>query len=383
MSMASKFLLLALTCFLSIQALTYSKRPPITTVPSLEKYNHYVKLAARSTYNNDFLAASMYYDSAFLYKTHPFYVDLKAFILVNSKCRLFQKNEMPIRLLMTDKKMDSSVLFSDLPKRVFSPGNLLFINKLQSTYYKKQPVEGRMQRTLGIMFARYEDALDYDQHGGYSRDSMIVWKHFTDSLYQVNLQQFLALYQEEGFPTEEKTGIFYAKDKPWATMIDLLFQGFIRSEEKTQIQDILDTQLRLGNLHPARYAALMEYSNDNSKQPQKRYNFMQTTIIEMNKEAYRPFVYYSDSLMRVVNTNRLSIGLDSFHVVQKQSICQHYCHYATADSTIIPMAAYFHIDQYPMGFVKWALEKENQHLADYKINTGKILQDCGCAEKAY
>ena len=360
-----------------------NKKCLLPPTAALEKYYKYINLAARAIYKNDFLAASIGYDSAFLYKAHPDYVDLKNYILVNSRYCLFDKNNTPIRLLMTEKKIDTTLLFFDLPKRVFSADNLVLINKLQGKLYKNKPVDNNQQKTLGRMFARYTDALDYIEHGGYSPDSMRMNNRRKDSLFYVNLTQFLTLYQETGFPTEEKIGVFYAKGQSWASMIDLLFQPFLRSEEKEQILAILETQYRLGNLPPARYASLLDYSNKYSKPPKKAFNFMQTTVVLVNGEAYRPFVYYSDSLMQVVNTNRLSIGLDSFHVVQKQVICQYFCKYASQDSSIIMMAQYPTLRKESYGFVKWVFDQEKLDLSSCKINIAKILKECNCTEKAY
>ncbi len=351
--------------------------------PSLANYYKFVNLAARAIYKNDFSSAIACYDSAFLYKASPNYVDIKNYILLNSKYCLFSNNDAYIRLLFTTKKIDSTLLFAALPKRVFSAQNLITVNKLQSKIYKNRPPDNALQKAMQDLFVLYEASFDSEVFGKPGADSSKTAYETRKSLHQQNAETFLRVYAREGFPTEEKLGVFYAPGEEWATKIDVMLQQFLRTQEKERILAVLQVELQCGELHPARYAYLLDYAHDNSKRPEKTHNLMNTTVILINAEAYRPFVYYSDSLMQEVNTNRLHIGLDSFHTTQKQVICQHFCRYATADSSIIAMAAYPKIDVYSYGFVKWALEKENLDLATYKINTRKILQECKCAEKSY
>lgn len=49
------------------------------------KYHQFINRAARAIYANDFLVASSYYDSAFLFKNDPYYNDITNSILVNHK----------------------------------------------------------------------------------------------------------------------------------------------------------------------------------------------------------------------------------------------------------------------------------------------------------
>ncbi|MEO6760120.1 MAG: hypothetical protein ABIO24_11755, partial [Saprospiraceae bacterium] len=280
---------------------------------SWERYYHFVNRAARAVYKNDFFAASAEYDSAFLYKLIPDYIDLKNYITVNSKCCLPDKNNGPIRTLMVVKKVDSTLLFADLPKRIFSSYNLYFINQLQQKFYREKPVENNLQSTCRQLVRQYDLALNTEFTVGQSAKGY----QKRDSLLRENVALFLHLYNNGGFPTEEKLGIFYAKNETWAEKMDLVFQQLLRSDESAMIRTIFHYQLQKGHLPPSRYASLMDYVNANSKKPEKDLNFMNTTVMLVNSDAYRPFVYYSDSLMQLVNTNRLSIGLDSFQVVQK------------------------------------------------------------------
>lgn len=394
--MLPKFLLLAFCLF--FKDLLFD-RPwpepaiPVTTIQpktlhgaldsSLTKYYKYVNLAAKAIYKNDFSSAITCYDSAFLYKANPNYVDVKNYILLNSKYCLFSNNDAYIRMLFTTKLIDSTLLFTVFPKRVFSAQNLISINKLQSKIYKTRPTDNALQKAMQDLFVLYEEAINNEAFEKPGPDSSKTAYRTKKTIHQQNAETFLRVYAREGFPTEEKVGVFYAPGEEWATRIDLLLQQFLRTDKKEPILAILHAELQRGNLHPARYAALLDYARDNSKRPDQTHNLLNTTVILVNGEAYRPFVYYSDSLMQLVNTNRLRIGLDSFHITQKQVICQHFCRYATADSSSIAMAAYPKIDVYSYGVVKWAFEKEKQDLAAYKINTRKILQECKCVEKSY
>jgi hypothetical protein len=91
--------------------------------------------------------------------------------------------------------------------------------------------------------------------------------------------------------------------------------------------------------------------------------------------------------MREVNTNRVSIGLDSFHIVQKQVACVYlYQKYHAAEmegKRIIRMEGFASMDAMDFGFVKWAFEQEKQDITRYELNVKRILDECNCAEKVY
>jgi len=356
--------------------------PPRLT-GDLEKYYKYINLASRAIYINNYLSATAYYDSAFLYKKYPNYVDLKNYVLVNYKCKLFNKNDASIRLLITEKGIDTSLLFLELPRRVFSASNLKLIRRLEDESRIDKQYNNKLSEKIKDIFIVDQEAHDYSEYN--LQDHNIADKAYRrkDSIDNDNAMKFLCICKEEGFPTEETVGIFFKKGQEWSFVTYVLIWHFLQSDYRDEVIKMMDEELIKGNLHPSLYASHLDFVNDNLKVRKKEYNFMNTTVCLMQNEAYKPFVYYTDSLMNEVNTNRISIGLDSFNITQKQVVCKKFDEGADKNGPFITMSQYPKIERFPYAIVKAAFEKENQDLSTYKINTSNILKECTCKEKHY
>ncbi len=146
---------------------------------------------------------------------------------------------------------------------------------------------------------------------------------------------------------------------------------------------ILNKALNAGKLHPTLYAPLLDGYDLTTSVRREGYNFLATTVFLVGSDVYRPFVFYSDSLMKDVNTKRISIGLDSFHITQKQVVCQNFGSQNLKDTTVISMVHYPQIATLPSGFVKMSAKEANVDLETYKINIPKILNECNCMAKIY
>jgi len=347
------------------------------------KYFKFVNLASREIYHNEFSLASTYYDSAFACKKSPFFVDIKNYMLVNLKNSQFQKNEPYLKMLMVEKRMDTSVLFAELPRRVFNDVNLKLIYKLQNRYHINKKSMSKIQQDIHDMFVTDQKARDYQPFDMKDKEINKRVYHIRDSIDIDNARRFIQLCIESGFPSEEKTGILYDKDLQWTNVINFLLWHFMLSDLiREEIIVLIEAEFVRGNIHPSVYASLCEIYNQNAKVARPNFNFMNTTVFLVDNAAYRPFVYYSDSLMKLVNTNRASIGLDSFHISQKQVICG-YKFKVPEGYRMIKMANYPKIEDYPYGFAKMVFEHEKQDMSKYMINTEKILLEAQCEEKCY
>lgn len=357
------------------------------TMPfDLVTYYKYTNLAARAIYNNNFNTASVYYDSAFIYKQYPFYEDLKKFILVNYKSGLFDKNEQAIFHLIQHKKIDTAQLFTVLPKRVFDDKNLKLINKLIKERNKTNLQISVLAQTLKEIYYSDQSVRDYNLFKQKSIVARNAIYSSRDSVDAVNFIRFEKLYAQYGFPDEESVGVFYDDESQWVNIISILLLHFSKSrdsETAEKLNSILKAALNSGELHNAICASLLEENNVEGKDPINRYYYLSTTINLVMGEVYRPFVFYTDSLMNEVNANRIAIGLDSFHVTQKQVVCQFIGAKADESKNIITMVPYASIDDLPPGLVKMTCEEAKVDYHSYKINTAKILAACKCEEKAY
>jgi len=371
--------------FTKNQAISLHCIDPINS--NLSNYYKFTNLAARAIYDNDFVTASSLYDSAFLFKKSPFYVDLNNYILVNNKSKLHDKNDMAIRHLMVNKKMDTTQLFIHTPKRVFNKKNLALIDKLANEQGKIKPRVSAFEESLREIFALDQAVRDYSS---IEKKDSVSWKILyakRDSVDAENFIRFAGLIAQYGFPSEETFGAVFDDSRKWDAVISVLLLHFshVKDEKVTKrVINIILEALYAGKLHSSLFATLLDiYDLESGAQMSGQYNFMNTTLNLVLGEAYRPFVKYSDSLMRKINTNRIAIGLDSFHITQKQVACQFIGSLATEGSNLIPMVPYASIHQLPAGFAKLSLEESNEDLSSYKINASKILDECSYQEKIY
>lgn len=351
---------------------------------ALKTYYQYINLAARAIYDNHFELASEHYDSAFVYYKYPFFEDLKNYTLLNAKCGFSTKNDVPLYHFIIDKKVDTAQLFLHLPRRIFSKENLATINKLVKTQKRAKIQEASLHKSLREMFAIDQAIRDYEMMSKMDYEARKAMFARRDSVDLDNAIRFEQLYNQYGFPGEETLGVFFDTDHQWSEVVYILLRHFVqRKDQETNVKvfAILRKALYAGQLHPSLFASLVELMDDHTMTPNPRFNFMNTTINLVLSEVYRPFVFYTDSLMKEVNTNRVAIGLDSFHITQRQVVCQYMGTKDLGEKKFIKMVQYVQIDEPPPGLVKKACDEANIDMHSYKINTTKIVDQCRCEDK--
>ncbi|MEI7587757.1 hypothetical protein [Runella sp.] len=356
--------------------------------PNLSIYFKFVNLAARDIYNNDFITAACDYEEAFKHKANPFYVDVRNAIIANIKNGSPAKNLPLLKILMVYKHLDTAYLFLDLPKRIFDRNCLDYIFQLQTNKSSKNNISGKLAAGIRHIYVLGQETMNaYNTGSGRSSFTQDSLKKAIANVHEQNAVEFIRLCNQYGFPSEERVGVYYDKELPWADVLYNLWTFFIHTDQKEKLFELLEKARRAGDLHPSQYASLLDLEFQNSRGLRKECNFMNTTVVLSGGKLYRPFVYYSDSLMRNVNTNRVSIGLDSFHVVQKQVACVQLYEKYHADEMkgkkIVRMAQYASIEALDIGFVKWAFDKDKQDITKYELNVKKILDEGNCAEKLY
>lgn len=345
-------------------------------------YFRHVNQAARAIYQNDFEVAAAQYDSAFGHRAHPFFVDLQNAVLVNGKTGRYRQSDPLLRQLLLDKRLDSTELYRLLPKEMLDEHNRTLVARLHPAVLEKSAKSHPWADALREMHETRQYLLHSD---AYSKK----YVRAKDSIDHLHIIRFVQLCGQYGFPTEEMTGVVYDEEKSWAFILPFILEDFLNNrnrQHRKTLLPIFDRALRDGALHPSVYASLMDYANANRDHylpPNPDFNYMNTTVNTIRGRVYRPFVYYSDSLMQEVNTNRMVIGLDSFHIAQQQVICQTFYPQKGLGKRIIPMYPYARIDEMPGGFVKYAFEREGVSMAWYEINVDRMLEDCECAWKVY
>ncbi len=354
----------------------------------LDRYYHYINLAARAIYQNEFDQAAACYDTAFMHKAHPFYVDLANFVRVNYKCGRQEKNDSAIYRMMVEKHVDSTSLYLHIPKMWFSANNLKQIRKLSNHSKLMQKVSLQVEQALRKIWEADQGVREYDKIPMMSREEIQAMYQRRDSIDSVQVLSFKTLIRTYGFPDEEMLGVDYHDSLSWNSVLRVLFLHFLQREDpsgRLELINIILNAVNIGDWNSSLAASLLDYVNIRTGESLGMgQNFMYTSVYLVMGELYRPFVFYTDSLMQITNLNRTAIGLDSFHIAQKQAVCQYLGSEKQLDRKdmviMLPWAAY---DELPPGLVRQSAKDANADLASYKINTTRILDACRCEEKKW
>ncbi len=368
--------------FGSSRATQHPEAPSTATMAYFKNIN----LASRAIYDSDFAGASAHYDEAFKFKAAPFYLDLKNAVIINSKCGFYTKNNALLKIMLQQKNVNVSKLFDEFPVYLLDPGNLETIRNVQ-TQPSKSGFDPILYKAVLQLFEEGQTIGGFEQleqiRDEKERSRLLKQAYQArDSLNNVNALKFINLVKKSGFPNEERVGYFVGESNIW-TIVEILITGWLRHEVYgPQILDLLETEFKAGHIPANVYGNCLEYAYDNwGKKRNPAHNVMNATIIHVGMDYYRPFVFYSDSLMNLVNTNRLAIGLDSFHIAQKQLVCTKFCPNNPGHMiAIIPHYKYVNI---PFGFVKNAFKEAGIEMESYRIDVRRITEECRCGEKGY
>lgn len=359
------------------------------TLPSeLDRYYHYINLAARAIYRNEFDQAAVYYDTAFMHKTHPFYVDLANFVRVNYKCGRWEKNDSAIYRLMVEKHIDTISLYLHIPKMWFSANNQKLIRKLCNRSKPLQKASLQVEETLRKFWEADQGVREYDKIPMMSREEIQAMYQRRDSIDSIQVLSFIGMVHTFGFPDEEMLGVDYHDSLSWNSVLRVLLLHFLQAQDpagRLELIGIILDAVHSGAWSSSLAASLLDYVNIRTGESLGMgQNFMYTSVYLVMGELYRPFVFYTDSLMQMTNLNRMAVGLDSFHIAQKQAVCQYLASEKQPDKRdmviMLPWAAY---DELPPGLVRQSAKDANVDMASYKINTSKILEACRCEEKKW
>lgn len=353
----------------------------------LYAYYHYINLATRAIYVNQFDQASAYYDTAFMHKTHPFYVDLANYVRVNYKCGQQTKNDSAIYRLIVGKHIDSTSLYLHIPKHWFDADNRKLIHKLSRKTNTKTDIRSKIENPLRDVWASDQGVREYDKIPAMSRAEIKAMYLRRDSVDSVNVVLFTSLIRTYGFPDEEMLGVDYHDSLSWNSVLRVLMLHFLQNQDADDRREIIG--MILDAMHEGKWssslaASLLDYLNIHTGESLGMgQHFMYTSVNLVMGELYRPFVFYTDSLMQITNLNRVAIGLDSFHIAQRQAVCQYLGSKQQADKDMVIMLPWAAYDELPPGLVKQSAKEANVDVTTYKINTAKILGECKCEEKTW
>ena len=257
----------------------------------------------------------------------------------------------------------------------FRVKNKEFKNKLCDLFKEDQRIRSipSFVKNNSVWYVKDSDTIDNK-----------TFYNYRDSMDEINAALFLNMIASIGFPSEKKTGYFqYFLDKNVPVpstqehIISVLCLHFLSTKYQKEVVKQLNKSLIDGDIHPSTYASCMDYVWQNQTVKDSSLNYMNSTVNIVNDKYYTPFVYYSDSLMALVNMNRTRIGLDSFQISQKQIICNLIC-LDSCSNNCVSIYNYVKLNNHNLGFIKAAFEKEKANLNDYEIKLDKIKTECPC-----
>jgi len=351
-------------------------------------YYHYVNLSNRSIYTGDLASAALYLDSAFKNIKIPYFKDLKKLIILNWKLNRSDKNTDLLKLIVKTKRIDTSELKRLFPKEITSDF------KTQISPIKLSPQMKEFKYQLERVYQTDQEIKGY--YAGKiintDKDILKVKREKQEMLELANANKFINLIRKYGFPTENNLGYFIndisdhmnIKGVELSYVIDILLRNYLGTKFKEDALRILENAMTNHAIHPINYARLKDHYNENIKSTMFNWGiqYIVPSVIMIDNAFYRPFVYYSKGLLDSVNNNRISIGLDSLHIEQHQIVSQRICSDSIKYITMsIPTYAF--INEYRLGIVKWAVEKEGRLMSDFRISTNKILKECNCKAMLY
>ncbi|HMG16845.1 MAG TPA: hypothetical protein VK590_15420 [Saprospiraceae bacterium] len=390
-------LLASLFCFPDYYALLIPKDKAIGKEPQQDfmSYYHYVNLSNRSIYAGDLANAALFLDSAFNCVKTPWFVDLKRQVILNWKLKRKEKNIELLKLFVRNKQIDSTQLSNIFPKELLSEYKIKFksnnLTKQMESYKNQLELLFKTDQDIRANYNMYCFKDKPDKQNPNTNGNAINYK-IQDSLNVLNAYKFIKLIRQYGFPTEDKLGYFInnkvkgaeKKTIELSNVVDIFFRLCNNSIYREDINTILDIAFNNNQIQPVFYAYLKDqnYLSSNRKRFKVGLLFIEPSVVIINKEYYRQFLDYSKSLLDSINTNRISIGLDSLHIEQHQIVSSSICQDSTI-TRIISITNNSFLDHIPEGITRWAIEKEGKTMGEYKININKIKKECHCKERMY
>lgn len=350
---------------------------------NFKAYYHYVNLSNRLIYIGDLSKAAIYLDSAFSNINVPYFKDLQKRVILNWKLNKSDKNIDLLNYIIKAKHIDTAQLRLLFPKEIINN----FKTKLKPDRLSVKMQDFRYQ--LEWVFKTDQEIKGYydDKILKIDNNTTKAKKEKQELLELANANKFFNLIRKYGYPTEDNLSYFISNTEDVAniksielsSVMDILLRNYLGTKFKEDALRVLESAMANHLIHPVLYANLKDHYHQNLKDTRFNWGiqYLIPSVIIIDKAYYRPFVYYSKGLLDSINNNRISIGLDSLHIEQHQIVSQQICSDSLKYSKM-SIPSYAFIDQYHLGFVKWAVEKEGKTMNDFLINTSKIKRECKC-----
>lgn len=341
------------------------------------EYYKLINQANKDIYNTNFSNAKKNIIRAFNITDEPYYHDIYKLIYCNFKLNDSTDNIKLLNQLVIDKKINPKLLKHQL-KRILTENE---ITNLEILAYKEN--NSVIRSELLELFDYDQQIRDYTEcdkmKGGEIKTQCYKSKFaYRDSIDELNAKIFLDIIERNEIPSENKIGVYLrGTSLSYNQIFYILGIHFLQTNSKNEIFEIYSNGLEQNKFHPELFAAVNDFKFDNEKASYGK-KLLSTTINNVANKRYKPFIHYTKSNMDSINNNRISIGIDSFRVFQKQVISDLLC---KKDGDIIPIISFPRFTEYPPGLIKAAFEKEKMKMNSYEINSDLIYSECNCQNR--
>lgn len=309
-----------------------------------KQYFDYIKQAHHFVYTAEYKKADSIYQYAFALKgINPFQIDYSNALVIADLLGEDKKSAWLIEKLISEKGVDTLEILRLLPEirqkanlwkniRIqYSSFKLKFIAKIDTVYRNKIEEIIQSDQKFHLRKAKFTDQELKSR----------------DSIDQVNFNEIKKMIKERGFPSEKRIGC-YIGEYAYSIVLHTLFRHFIQRGDFSDLYPIIRKAVESGELHPALFANSCDTGKE-ALPSDKRCSFnYQTSLIEyVGAKAYLPFIDYSRSNFDCINTNRINIGLDSFHIAQQQYVCQGVLYHPTYKTSRYVFVPYMENTQLP------------------------------------
>lgn len=349
---------------------------------SSDNYYLFVNQGDRNLYYANFTEAKRHLYLAFEINNNPYYHDIYKMILCNSKIKNGQDNLKWLEKLVEDKNIHPKLIKFQL-KGLLSESDIKYLDT--TTYVERRSVVKSELLKLMEIDQKIRDYSKCDSVADPQLKRKCLQNLFTirDSVDEINALKFINLINTYGIPSENEIGVYLKgtdKTESFNNLFYIFGIHFLQTSLKNKIYDIFCRGLQEGKFHPELFGAIYDFKQDNEEAFNFGKKMLNTTIVKTDGKLYKPFIHYTTANLDSINNNRIKIGLDSFHIVQRQILSDLICQ---KQGNIIPMHSFPQFVDYPYSFVKAAFEKENMDLKAYELKTEKISNECKCIEKIF
>lgn len=264
------------------------------TCLSFSQNNEYFNLidqAEIAIVNSDFKEANSLYQKAFNTNTESFVLD----IINYSKCNCFLSDKIQKNAIIT--LLQKGLSIKELRKDVVLKK---CIKKNDAEFKDIEPIYDSLYRKQ-IQQLGYDDQFYRLKKGSY-----VKYRKEIDSIDYNNINTFIELVDEKGFPSEAKIGVENRVGwQEWIIVVLHYQQQRSKDKSKPDITKILKKAVDENKLRPSIYAHLAEMQNDSIYR-----KYYHSPLVMIEKGEYRIFKSTLDKV-NTIDEEREKIGMSS------------------------------------------------------------------------